>query len=352
MPQRLRFQNILDNALVQSSLNTCDETKLRSWANAFELQAISRGRWWGTTQLVQFCLGDSGCLVLPRQVAVIEAANLGAQHVQMRNAWYEFIKPHAACENLCCNDDNCNCGCGPANMSDMGTVASFNTTTGSNKKLRVYPSQIADIGKKIIFQGNDSNGIWVRTEIDGVIQDGEEVTLALPFVDTDTTWGPGAPVAVVKEITQYRVLVYAVDPDDNETQLAIYEPTETEPAYRRVKLAPYRNCSSGCNSNSLWAIVSLDHVPIVNNSDWMLMSNIEAYRLGMMSVKAREDGNTVQADALLFGHDRNAKNARGVARYSDGMSALSILRAEVEKYTAGISSINIQTTNTNLAGFM
>ena len=153
-------------------------------------------------------------------------------------------------------------------------------------------------------------------------------------------------------MTDYRVLVYSVDPDGNEAQLAIYEPTETEPAYRRVKLAPHRNCNSGsCNSNSLWAIVSLDHVPIVSGNDWLLMTNIEAYRLGMMSVKAREDGNTVQADALFFGHDRNAKNARGGLRYSDGLAALPLLRAELRKYTGDNTAINIQTTNTNLANF-
>jgi len=350
MPNRLRFQNVIDNALVQSSLNTCDETKLKSWVNAFELQALQYGRWWGTTQLVQFCLGESGCLVLPRQTALIEAANLGAGHVNMRNQWYEFIKPHSACEGTNCSQENCGCGCGAVNISDMGLVSSFSTTTGSNKKLRIYPSQIVDVGKKIIFQGNDSNGIWVRTEIDGVIQDGEEVTLALPFVDTDTTWGPGAPVAVIKEVTDYRVLVYSVDPDDNESQLAIYEPTETEPAYRRVKLTG-RGCGSQC-SDSLWAIVSLDHIPIVGGSDWLLFSSVEVYRLGMMSVKAREDGNTVQADALFFGHDRNSKNARGGLRHSDGLAALPLLRAELRKMTGDLTSINIQTTNTNLAGFI
>src|SRR5688572_14344930 len=130
MPNRLRVKNLQDNADLLADLNICaDDPRLYQWIDSFESQALPYGRWWGTTQLVQFCITDTGCLVLPREIAVIESANLGSRHASIRNGWYEFIKPHAPCASDCCSSRECSCGCGPASVHDMGTVASFRTTT-------------------------------------------------------------------------------------------------------------------------------------------------------------------------------------------------------------------------------
>jgi hypothetical protein len=475
MPNRLRVKNIQDNADLLADLNICaDDPRLYNWINAFESQALQYGRWWGTTQLVKFCLSDSGCLVLPRQIATIEAANLGSRHASLRNSWYEFIKPHELCDSGC-GTRGCGCGCGSVNIQDSGTVASFRTTT-AGQVIRVYPGHTSDVGKKIIFQGNDENGIWVRSTIDGIRQDGEEVTLALPYVDTVTVWGAGAPFAVMKEETNYRVLVYAVtegsgpaidnpylqsdtdslwyqfnaaelspgvaivdigqtagsagtnaylvltDLDDGlkykviltgtpnsvfwaidgvsiedetptiigvdgsaydlntagngttlqltetdsptedvETLIAEYEPTETEPAYRRVSIPGYcssstdrtvgRCATTNCGTRTLSAIVSLDKIKVQIPNDWLMFTNEEVYRYGMQSIKARKDGNYDLADAFFFGTPKPSKAIRGPSRYADGMGALPLLRAELRRYTSDLTSINIQTDSLNLAGF-
>jgi hypothetical protein len=203
----------------------------------------------------------------------------------------------------------------------------------------------------------------VRSTFDGIRQDGEQVTLAMPFVDTVTVWGPGAPFAVFREQTQYRSLVYAVDQTTGaETQLSIYEPTETEPAYRRFNIPGYcgsaevdasvgQCATAACNSRNLTAIVSLDKIPVQVPNDWLLFGNLEAYRQGLLSVKYRKEGNMAMADAYFFGTPKPSKNNRGPLRYSEGMGALPILRAELRKYTSDITSINIQTDGLNLAGF-
>lgn len=350
---RLRVKNLQENADLLADLNICaDDSRLFNWINAFEQQALVYGRWWGTTQLVQFCLTDSGCLILPREIAVIESANLGSRHASIRNGWYEFIKPHAPCEESTCTSRSCGCGCGSMSLQDYGSVPSFAVTTGTNKKIRVYPGNAADVGKKIIFQGKDSNGIYVRRSIGGVIGDGEEVTLALPFVDTVTVWGPGAPYAVMKDQTQYRVLVYSVDQDDaTEVLLAEYAPSETEPSYRRVKVPGCSGSSSSCSSRQLTVIASLDQIPVRTANDWLLFSNMEAYRLGLQSIKFRKDGNSPLADSYFFGNPRPSKNGRGILRHAEGMGALPILRSELRKMTGDTSSINIVHDGLNLAGF-
>ena len=73
-----------------------------------------------------------------------------------------------------------------------GTVASFATTRGANKVIRSYPTNSADVGKKIIYQGRDFNGIWVRTLIDVVMSDGEQIA------DSDVDAGPRAARAQVR----------------------------------------------------------------------------------------------------------------------------------------------------------
>lgn len=345
---RLRLKNLQDNSDILADLNICsDDPRLAQWVNAFELQALPYGRWWGTTQLIQVCTVSNGCLVLPRGVATIEAVSVGCRSIRPGNIFGDFIREHmpwgggSAC--------SC-CGCESVGMSEGGMVPSYGTTSGVNSKIRLYPTNAADVGKKVIIQGNDKNGLWVRRTIDGAVGDGEQVTLALPYVDTVTIWGPGAPMAVMKELTSYPVQMFAVEQTTLvETQLAEYQPTETEPEYRRVYL---RGTCETSECNSLRAVVSLDHVPVRSANDWLLFSNLEAYRNGMMSIRYRKEGNQQLADAYFFGTERRSKHMRGPLRYAEGMGALPILRAELRKYTGDKTEIAIQHSGLDLRGFM
>lgn len=344
---RLRLKNLLDNSRFIAAVNLCrDDPRIAMMVNEFELQALSYGRWWGTTQLIQVCSVSNGCLVLPRGVATVEAVRVGCRTIRPGNIYGDFLREHmpwvggSAC--------SC-CGCEGVSMSEGGMVPSYGTTTGTNSKIRLYPTVAADVGKKLIIQGKDSNGIWVRRTIDGAIGDGEQVTLALPYVDTVTVWGPGAPMAVMKEATTGRVQMFAVEQTTLvETQLAEYQPTETEPSYRRVYLSGA--CEDSCSS--LQAVVSLDQTTIENENDWLLFSNMEAYRQGVQSIRYRDEGNQQLADAYFFGSNRSSKNGRGVLRYAEGMGALPILRAELRKMTGDRTEIAIQHQGLDLTGFI
>lgn len=306
----------------------------------------------------------SGCLVLPREVAVIEAANIDGVPLTMGNLWYQFVHPHGECGEGRTNGavpckgfvGPCGCcGCHPMVMQDQGTMASFARTTSDNCRLRFYPGNAADVGKKIIVQGYDSNNIWVRTTIDGVRADGEQVTLALPYVETVTVWNPGAPTGVIKEQTAYRVLVYAADVDDGtETPIAEYQPSETEPMYRVVNIPNYRGGNCGCGSSgtqTLLAVVSLQNIPLQHDNDWLLFTNLSAYKAGMMAEKMYESGDVAMGDAYFFGTSKPARNARGVLRVTDGMGALPLLRAELRKQTGDQSVVDIKYNTLDLAGF-
>jgi hypothetical protein len=244
-----------------------------------------------------------------------------------------------------------------------GDVASFSTTRGENKVIRTYPTDTNDVGKKIIYQGNDSNGIWVRTEIDGVMSDGEQVTLALPFVDTTTVWGPGAPVAVVKEVTQLRVLVYSYDTVEAvERALADYEPGETRPTYLssyipNLRSARVGGCTrDGTDTTTITALASLQHVPFTSPGDWLILQNLPAYKAAMMAVKFYEEGDVGRGDYYFYGTQAQSKNGRGVMRVVNRGGAIPLLQAELRKNSSDRVSAFVYLEETNrqvrdMAGF-
>lgn len=358
MSARLRVADLkASRVLVQA--NVCsDDSRFLQWLNSIQERALNLGRWFGTTQLMRFCASD-GCLILPREVAVIEAAKFDGVPMRMRNQWYEFIKPHCTVSSCSlptsygrCNtsSQSCNCcGClGGLDFEERDLVATY-AFTNSGEKIRAYIGGLSDVGKKIILQGFDSNGVWVRTSIGGIIQDGEQITLANPFTDSSTTWAAGSPVRVIKDPTDYRVLMFAVDSGGNETrQIADYQPTETNPMYRRMSLPT--ECPS--ETRTITALASLQHIPLTQDNDWLLFTNLSAYEDGIMSAKYREAGDITLADAYFFGNPRPPKNARGVSRYNDGMGMIPQLEAELRKMTGDRTSVNVDYDGVNLAGFM
>lgn len=356
MSQRLRLANLRANRIPEV-LNVCaDDSRIADWANSFQERAWARGRWWGSFQLMRLCL-TNGCIILPREVAVIEAAKIDGVPVGMGNMWYQFIKPHLECNRIVNGSPNTRCqccGCGPWTVEDRGTVASFSTTTGTNQKIRAYPGHADDVGKKIVFQGYDSNGNWVRLpNSDGVVIDGEEVVLALPFSTTNTIWNPGAPTGVIKELTDYRVLVYSVDATSgDESAIADYQPSETEPMYRMVSIPKFNTCGCDGAERTMLAVVSLQHIPVSADNDWLLFQNLAAYKFGLMAEKAYEEGNIELGDAYFFGRTRPSRNARGVLRHTYGDGAIPALEAELRKMSGDQTSVQIQYSTINLAGFM
>lgn len=372
MSQRLRVAN-LQASRIPASLNICPEDeRFYQWLNEAENLMLGQGRWWGSVQEAQFCVLD-GCITWPRQVATVERIAVCGQPIPMENGWYGYtrlvanLRPCPDC-GTCSSSGARQCACGhyQGRMRE-DTVASFATTIGANKVIRSYAMSPADAGKTIIYQGRDANGVWVRSTIDGTVQDGEQVTLNLPFVDTVTVWGPGSPTAVVKEVTTNRVLVYEYDTVTAlERQLAEYEAGETEPSYRVTYIpglvgAGGCSCGSGCvggdtTRKTVTALVSLQHVDVSAPSDWLVLQNLSAYKAAMMAVKAWEEGDAARGDFYFYGTQAGGRNARGVTRVVNRGGAIPLLQAELRKMTGDRTNafVTLDESNTfprHMAGF-
>ncbi len=320
---------------------------------------LNQGKFWGSVVEAQFCVGSDHCLTWPREVANVEQIQICGVNIDTQSSWYNFtrILAGAARGNGAVMSNTANatgrnqfgqCAGGwPQQLMKAGTVASFATTRGENKVIRSYPTNSADVGKKILYQGRDSNGIWVRTLIDGVVSDGEQIVLALPFVDTVTVWGPGAPVAVQKEVTVQRVLVYEYDTVAVlERALADYQPGETRPTYRQSTIVQAPRRGGCCNTTddsakltTITALVSLQHVELRAPGDWLILQNLDAYESAMMAVKAREEKDYAGFLFNFYGTAASPKNGRGVERVVNRGGAIPLLQAELRKNTGDRTAI-------------
>lgn len=350
---RLTVSNI-KNSSIPRTLGVCpDDERLLQWLNEAEERMLNQGRWWGSVRLLNLCV-TNGCLVMPREVANIEQTAFNGQPIPIYTSWYAFTQNLARVET--CNGCNAasnlsgNCGsslyagCGHVQMRDQGEAVSFAVTRGSNKKIRAYPSSLADVGKKIIIQGYDHNKIWVRTSFDGSEQDGEQLTLTMPYAETSTIWSEGAPTGIIKDQTEQVVRLYSYNVDNSsEKLLATYQPTETRPTYRRYQIPLYHAIPKCyCCRNEDGEIVStvntiakMAHVTLQSDNDWLVLENLSAYKAAMQAVKAYEENDLNAGNFHFFGTQAAPANVRNSRRVINRNGAIPLLNAELQTMTGG-----------------
>jgi hypothetical protein len=367
---RLNVQSLITAGLPEL-VNLCPtDERFYAYINTFQERALAYGRWWGTTQLLEFCVSASttcsdqgACLIMPREVAVIEAITLNGIPVTPKNAWFNYVQ--AMPTPTACGGGSCSTGLyrgmryGPWGVSeDKLTVPSF-STTATGQTIRFYFNS-ADIGKKIRVQGYDENNVWKRSSIDGTVQDGEQVTLALTggqlYTDTTTAWKVGSPQAIIKEATSYNVSMFAVDEDGTVAQkLADYQPDELTPTYRKFYIPGNIH---GCGDDgyaTLRAVVSLQHVPVSKASDWLLFDDaISAYEDGVQAVWHWRNGNRQMGNTLFDGSgaEEPSRNGRGVLRHVKGPSAITTLQAVQRKMTADTTTVQVHRAGVSIPYFV
>lgn len=350
---------------IPTALNICPEDeRLYMWLNEAESLMLAQGRWWGSVTEAQFCVRDF-CLTYPREVAMVEQIQVCGRNVDTEGGWYKFTRlldprqmrqgtSHFGTTGRRVDHGGC---AFPRQTMSASTVASFATTRGANKVIRTYPTNASDVGKRLVYQGRDKNGIWVRTIQDGVMADGEMVTLALPFVDTATVWGTGAPVAVQKDVTVQRVLVYEYDTVlTTERALAEYEAGETRPTYRQSRIEGLGGTGNGCCGRSsstsgtanttITALVSLQHVELRAPGDWLVLQNLSAYKAAMMAVKLREERDYAGFNFEFYGTQAAGRNARGVERVVNRSGAIPLLVAEARKMSGDRTAVWVYSDET------
>lgn len=237
-------------------------------------------------------------------------------------------------------------------------------------KIRLYVQFNSDIGKVVNIRGIDSNYQPVLTNGGGTV--GETMVLQSGYVDSVTTWAPQTFHEVQKVKTVGYVRAYSYDaslpvppasPGPNDTPLkalAVWEPTETLPDYRRSfipaldvrrggggccndNLVPPADPNSPCARTRVTVIAKMKFIPVEVDTDFLPIGNAPALKLAMLAVMLEErrdyDGARIAMNGVFDPLRR---------KYFNG--AIPLLDEELAAYQGdGVVNV-VRTEGGNVAG--
>lgn len=284
---------------IQTAIGSCNnQDEFTQRLNDAVERLMYRGDWPGTSLPIQLTV-QRGIVTLPRFVGSVRKINVTRTYVPVWNDWFAFL-PHSWGNGGCC---------GPflqwldplePSLTARGTSCTFGQPPTSSCVLQIsgIPS---DNGAIIQFFGNDPNGNALRTDNgDGTTSDGISLTLNQPVtIGTDLVGFVGR---VIKPVTQGQITLSSVDTVSGATTtLAIYDPGDTNPSF-----AQYNLHAACCNPSVTWsavALVKLKFIPVVADTDLVMIPNLHALALFIKGVRYAEQGDRAnglgyQADAV------------------------------------------------------
>jgi hypothetical protein len=292
-----------DRAKVYPLVNRAQEKLL------YAKEAAEEG-WWGTFAEVQFQASRTTPYVtMSREIARLEMLNVCNRPVPLRNQFYEYLQY------------------GNGRMPKMGpwchwprytqgftrnSVPTFvdpvNPPNPFFLKAFVTNSNDANGVNRILFQGLDSTGSTIYTQDGGNEVVGQFTPFAFPFVIAQQEMT--AITGIQKDVTQGAVQIFQSDPAGiiPDTLLLTMQPGETTASYRRYYLdhLPCWCCQpqppvTSPQPVTVNAIVKLDLVPIVYDTDYALIQSKEAIILTCQALRMeRMDSNTTIAKAKAY----------------------------------------------------
>jgi hypothetical protein len=233
---------------------------------------------------------DEDCLVWPRQIRTIKAGWICNQPVTFRSEWFEAI---GYSEGGLGKLDNCSFS--GHQLIDRGTVCSFanvTATTAEPRKIQAVASDPSDNGKTIHLRYVDEFSNRKYTNINGTIQEGENLTLSTSGVLTSSNVATNGLYHVVKAITNYPIRLYSWDVN-SATQAALiayYEPSETHPIYRSTfypGLSDYHS-DDDCTTSSVEILAKLQHVDVKVDNDPLVLGNLPGLKDMVQSILMKE----------------------------------------------------------------
>lgn len=313
-------------SVVSKRIGVCaDDPLVAEYINQATQRLLARGEWVGTYGRYRICI-NTGCITWPRQIETIESFAVCGNPGIIRNEWFEFI------------------GSGPGvlgssdtvgiTMVDRGLVPAFDDVAGENKVLRVYADVTEATDAKILLRFYDNNGNVVRTQgSDGSWIEGEYVAISTTPINSTKRCMANGFYGVVKPKTNGVVRLYSYDTVTlAQKALAIYEPGETLPEYRRSLIPGISSLGCCCNTDAcakqtVDVMAKLKFIPVEFDNDFILIGNLSALKLAVMSVIKEEENLFDEANYLMEGRPANVN---GVPKRVGG--AIQILEDELTSH--------------------
>jgi hypothetical protein len=160
-----------------------------------------------------------------------------------------------------------------------------------------------DYGKTIRIYGTKLGGQPLQEKVNGVWQMGITLTAASPFAQSAVL--VTRIDQVVRERTEGMTYLYQYDPVAlKQLQLAVYEPNDTNPQFRKSLVTGFNQIRGNEDENGqkTWtcdAMVKLQYFPVVNDRDFLFIGDFDALAYGIQALNFDNDNNAAQAEAYF-----------------------------------------------------
>lgn len=316
---------------IPDSLGLCPESAaFLAILNEAHERLVKQGLYWGTHQTYQICVGSDGCLTWPRQVASIEALAVNEEPITLRNGWFEYLKTGYGIRTTSNSSE--------LQLLDRGRSCVYDDMNDFQSTLQVYSGVDEAAGAKLLVQGYDENGNWIRTQDGSTWIDGEYITIGTTVTGSSKIFT--SITGVQKPVTNGPVYLSKVTKDAVVVPIGYYEADETIPTYRRSIIpglgnAPQYVCGSGdplTNKRVVRAVVKLDHIDLRTDIDFLLIEDMAALKNACKAVQLEEQQNLGESaqyfQQAVFFLEQELK-------HYTGRSNVEPLRVEAETWGAG-----------------
>jgi len=313
--QLMRLKNARESRIPQA-IGRCnsDGSSLVDIINEAQERLVYEGGdegWWGSWFRMVFNV-DSATnpyITAPRIVARLIVMDVCNQPVPIQNEFYEFLQAGIGLQptNACSGSSRGNCNL--LETYDRGGFPTFFDLVPGNKRLRIYITDLNDVGRRILIQGTDQNGMTIYS-LDGTVQvKGIYLNLTMPFVDTPLDIG--SITGIQKDSTIGQVQIFELD-TSTQTQriISTMEPSEQVAGYRRyfINGLPQNCCQmTGQPSTTVQvtAMAKLAFIPVIVDTDYLVIQNLPALKEECLAVKFGENDDSLSA-GLEDKHHRKA----------------------------------------------
>jgi hypothetical protein len=310
----MRVSQIYVDAI--NALGKCDEaTVFRRLSDAVRLLS-NKGLFDPTVAFIDISMGVDGTITLPFEVGTVLAVNAGCRPTLLRDQWFQYHLNGVGTEM------HTDCGYSDVLAQNVPVIRELEAPV----KLVAKPERASDNNKVVRVFGWDVNGARIYSVEAGVTVDGFLVPLVFGFPAVNANAPAiGKIDRVQKDKTNGYVELVGVNPLVPATELyrlGYYQPVETDPSYRRLRV------SAPNGTMNVRIAYKKNDTEIRSQDDWINLDNREAILLAIKAVKFREANNFDQARAAENEAQRILNEEAESRKPATSLSAPQVIRTD------------------------
>lgn len=351
MSHRLRLIDLRNSAFPQTNgLCATDTGSVAAMANRVQQRLLycresGEESWYGTWAEVTFT-GISRLrpyITLAREIARIEKVDVCNRPVSINNQFLEYTRfGNGRMPKLWPYDNWC-----LPNVYQRNNAVTWYDLPNPPQKIRLYTTDSSDSAAslRVLIQGSDQNGVPVRSlDVTNQVL-GEYVNLADPFAETVNSFS--TIVGLQKDVTMGEVQFFAVNADGSQTLIHTMEPSEEVAGYPRYYFhnLPATCCQPTTSTPQpliVSAIVKLEPIPVVADSDYLVIQNLEAMIEEAHSLRYSEMDNDSAKKQSEYHHIKAVRMLNGELTHYLGMNNPFVVFAPFGSAHLGRIGVNMR----------